>query len=167
MLSHSKSESQVTMFLQYLIKVLHTWCFSCALTNAKALCLETISNHTSYPMSPSNLNLKMILNTIDFSFLLASTWAQPISCRRYKSHEAFIQNEPLYLITARLSNWRSAVNILCNQCHQPPLPTEQPLTLLVPTCLGSLKWWLYSKRLSNSYVELPPSYVSAFSSSML
>lgn len=53
-----------------------------------------------------------------------------------KPHDAFIKNKPLHLIRAPVSNWRSAVNILNNQCH--PSPTPQA-TAINPSC-SSMPW---------------------------
>jgi len=82
---------------------------------------------------------------------------------REKSHDAVIKNEPLHLITAPLSNWRSAVNILSNQCHPSPTPQAAAIN---PSCSGmpglTKMVALLQTSFYNGCVEIPPSHVSTF-----
>lgn len=74
-----------------------------------------------------------------------------------------LRASPLHLITAPLSNWRSAVNILSNQCHPSPSPQAAAIN---PSCSGmpglTKMVALPQTSFYNGWVELPPSYSSTF-----
>lgn len=80
-----------------------------------------------------------------------------------ESHDACIKNKPLHLITGPLSNWRSAVNILNNQCHPSPTPQAAAIN---PSCSGmpglTKMVALLQTSFYNGCVELPPGYASTF-----